>query len=379
MAKDYYETLGISKDATADDIKKAYRQLAKKYHPDRNAGNDEAAQRFKEVNEAYQALSDPDKRKQYDTYGSTGFGTGAGGPGGYGGFDFGSGGFSGGSFEGFGFDFFENLFGGGSRGQGAQRRGPQRGADLEYTMHLTFEEAAFGVSKEISLMRTVACHTCGGSGAKPGSGRHACTTCGGSGEIRSQENSIFGTMIRSRECPDCHGKGTITEDPCEVCGGNGTVRERTTIRIDVPAGVDDGMVMPLRREGDAGPDGGPPGDLYVRFAVAPSPLYVRSGSDLYLDVSINMVEAATGCEVQVPTLDGAVRYKIPEGTQPGTVFRLKGKGIRQLRSNRNGDLYVRANVVIPKRTSGRLERLLNSYADKAKLPEPKFGRPKDAF
>lgn len=377
MAKDYYETLGIGRDASAEDIKKAYRQLAKKYHPDRNAGDDDAAQRFKEVNEAYQTLSDPDKKQRYDTYGSADFGGAGGGFSGYSGY---GGGFTGTGFEGFtGFsDIFDNLFNGGMRGR-TPKRGPQRGTNIEVSLPLTFDEAAFGTSKEITVVRTERCEACSGSGAKPGSGTHTCKTCGGTGEVHVQENTIFGNVVRSQECPDCHGKGTVADEACAQCGGDGFERKRTKIRIDVPAGVDDGMMMTLRGEGNAGADGGPPGDLFVQFSVQPSRLYERSGSDLYLDVSINMVEAATGCTIEVPTLDGAVRQKIPEGTQPGTIFRLKGKGIRQLRSSRYGDLYVRVNVVIPKRTSGRLQRLLKDYAEKAKLPDPEFSKPKNAF
>ena len=258
-------------------------------------------------------------------------------------------------------------------------RGPQRGSNIEITLPLTFDEAVFGTSKEISLTRTVACEVCGGSGAKPGADTHTCKTCGGSGEIHTQENTIFGRMMSSQECPECHGKGTSADETCTHCGGSGYEQKKTKIRIDVPAGVDDGMMMTLRREGNAGRNGGPAGDLLVQFDVQPSKLYVRSGSDLYLDVSINMVEAATGCTIEVPTLDGAVRQKIPEGTQPGTIFRLKGKGVKQLRANRYGDLYVQVHVVIPKRTSGRLQKQLRDYAEKAKLPAPAFGRPQSAF
>ena len=380
MAKDYYETLGVSKDATGDEIKKAYRQLAKKYHPDRNAGDEAAAHKFKEINEAYQVLSDDTKRKNYETYGNADFGAAGGPQGGFGGFNYGgTGGFTGTGFEGFsGFsDIFENLFGGGMRS--SQTNGPQQGASLRVNLRITFEEAAFGTSKEIEIKRTVQCSACGGTGAKPGTERKTCPTCNGTGEITEQENTLFGSYLNRRVCPTCKGQGTIAEESCTQCGGDGTERKTVKIRVDIPAGIDDGQILTMRGEGNAGKNGGPAGDLLIQVTVLPSKLYVRRGYDLELDLDISMVQAALGETVQVPTLDGAVRYKIPEGTQPGTIFRLKGKGIKHLHTNRTGDLYVRVNVTIPKKTGVRAAKLLKEYAEKAKLAPSEFKKPKDIF
>lgn len=381
MAKDYYETLGVSKDASAEEIKKAYRQLAKKYHPDRNKGDETAAQQFKEVNEAYQVLSDDTKRKQYDMYGSAEPGAGGFGGGGFGGFDFGgSGGFRGHGFEGFqGFsDIFEQMFGTSMR-DASRSRGPQQGASLRASLRLTFEEAAFGTTKEISLTHTVVCEACGGSGAKPGTGRHTCPTCNGSGEIRTQSNTLFGSVVNVEECPTCHGEGTIPDETCEACGGKGFEQKTEKISLDIPAGVDDGQTISVRGKGNAGVNGGPPGDLIVFLTVKPSKQFARVGYDLYIDLTINMIQATLGDEVEVPTLDGAVRYKVPEGTQPGTVFRLKGKGIKHLHSNRIGDLFVRVNVNIPKRLPERQKKMLRDFAAKAKLGKNEFKKPGEAF
>lgn len=380
MAKDYYETLGVSKNATGDEIKKAYRQLAKKYHPDRNAGDEAAAHRFKEINEAYQVLSDDTKRKNYDTYGNADFGAGSGPQGGFSGFNYGgSGGFTGNGFEGFsGFsDIFENLFGGSMRS--SQPDGPQQGASLRVGLRITFEEAAFGTSKEIEIKRTVQCTACGGTGAKPGTERKKCPTCHGSGEITEQENTLFGSYLNRRVCPTCRGEGTIAEEACTHCKGDGMERKTVKIRVDIPAGINDGQILTMRGEGNAGKNGGPAGDLLIQVTVQPSKQFIRMGYDLGLDLVINLEQAVLGDTVEVPTLDGSVRYKIPEGTQPGTIFRLKGKGIKHLHTNRTGDLYVRVNVEIPKKTGIRAAKALREYADKAKLKPAEFKKPKDVF
>lgn len=367
MAKDLYETLGVEKSASAEEIKSAYRKLAKQYHPDMNKGDDGAAQKFKEINEAYQVLSDDQKRQQYDTFGS------ADGPG-QGGF---GGGYGGQGFEGFGGfgDIFENIFGGGMRSRPA---GPQKGPDIRVNMKITFEEAAFGVKKEIALNRTEACGECGGTGAKDGK-KHTCPTCNGSGQERVSQQSIFGNFVNVQTCSTCGGEGSIADQPCSACKGAGTNTKQRNIAVNIPAGIDNGQVITMRGEGNAGRRGGPAGDLQIYISVKPDKLFERMGYDLYLDLSINMVQAALGEEIEVPTLDGKVRYKIPEGTQPGTVFRLKGKGIKNLNSTRMGDLYVRANVEIPKRINDKQKKLLQEFAAKAKMTQNEFSKPKDAF
>lgn len=376
MAKDYYETLGVDKNASADEIKSAYRKLAKKYHPDVNSGDDAAAQKFKEVNEAYQVLSDEQKRKQYDTFGNAdannfgGFGGGTGGFSGFGGFD--STGFEG--FSGFS-DIFENIFGGGMRSHPAT--GPQRGSNIRVRMKLTFEEAAFGVSKEIKITRKEECTACNGTGAKDGSERRTCPACNGTGEERVQQNTIFGSMINVQTCHQCHGEGTIVDNPCDKCDGTGTITKTQTLSIKIPAGIDNGQVLTVRGEGNAGKKGGPKGDLLVEISVKPHKLFERIGSDLFLDLKINMVDAAIGEEVEVPTLREKVRYKIPEGTQSGTTFKLKGQGIQHLNSSRIGDLYVKVNVEIPKRVNERQKKMLREFASKAKLTGNEFSKPKN--
>ena len=261
----------------------------------------------------------------------------------------------------------------------SQTNGPQQGASLRVNLRITYEEAAFGTSKEIEIKRTVQCSACGGTGAKPGTERKTCPTCNGTGEITEQENTLFGSYLNRRVCPTCKGQGTIAEESCTQCGGDGTERKTVKIRVDIPAGIDDGQILTMRGEGNAGKNGGPAGDLLIQVTVLPSKLYVRRGYDLELDLDISMVQAALGETVQVPTLDGAVRYKIPEGTQPGTIFRLKGKGIKHLHTNRTGDLYVRVNVTIPKKTGVRAAKLLKEYAEKAKLAPSEFKKPKDIF
>ncbi len=367
MAKDYYETLGVAKDASANEIKSAYRKLAKQYHPDMNKDNEEAAHKFKEINEAYQVLSDDQKRQNYDQFGSAdgaaGFGGQGGGYGGFEGFDFG--------------DIFGNIFGGGMRSQSPNA--PQRGADIRVNMRLEFEEAAFGVKREITINRTEQCKECGGSGAKAGISRKTCTACNGTGQQRVQQQTPFGSFVNVQTCRTCNGEGSIVETPCEECKGKGTVQKQCTIAVNIPAGIDDGQTLTMRGEGNAGKRNGPNGDLLIHITVKPHKLFVRHGYDLYLDMEISMLQATLGATIEVPTLDGKVRYKVEEGTQPGTVFRLKGKGISHLNSSRMGDLYVRAKVMIPKRLSEKQKRILKEFEEKAKLKEASFDKPRDIF
>lgn len=376
MAKDYYETLGVDKSASADEIKSAYRKLAKKYHPDVNSGNEEAAQKFKEVNEAYQVLSDDQKRKQYDTFGNAdstggfgGFGGGTGGFSGFGGFD--STGFEG--FSGFS-DIFENFFGGSMRSRSAT--GPQRGSNIRVRLKLTFEEAAFGTSKEIKITRKEECAACKGKGTKDGSERRTCPTCNGTGEERVQQNTIFGSMVNVQTCHQCNGEGSIADNPCDKCNGNGYVSKTQTLSVKIPAGIDSGQVLTVQREGNIGKRGGSTGDLLVEISVKPHKLFERVGNDLLLDLKINMIDATLGEEVEVPTLKEKVRYKIPEGTQSGTVFKLKGQGIKYLNNSRFGDLYVKVIVDIPKHVNDKQKKLLSEFASKAKLVKNEFSKPK---
>lgn len=359
--KDYYEVLGVEKTASDDEIKRAFRKLAVKYHPDRNQGNAEAEEKFKEINEAYQVLSDPDKRAKYDQFGSAAFdGSGGYGAGGFGGFD----GFDMGGFG----DIFESFFGGG--GSSSRRRnGPVRGNDIEYTVTLTFEEAVFGVEKEISITRSENCEHCSGSGAEPGTNVKTCPTCGGSGQVRVQRQTPLGSFVSTSTCDHCHGTGKITETPCKECKGKGHVRKTRKIKVKIPAGVDTGNVMPLRGQGEHGLRGGSPGDLYVKINVTPSKSFTRKGNDVYIDAHISMAKAALGTEITVATVDGNVKYTVPAGTQSGTMFRLKGKGIQRVNSSGKGDQYVKVIVDIPKALNKAQEEALYAFM-KASGEEP---------
>lgn len=340
--KDYYQTLGVERGASADEIKKAYRQLAKKYHPDLNRDDENAAQKFKEVNEAYQVLSDDQKRAQYDQFGSSAF-DGSGGAGaGYSGF--GGGGFGG--FE----DIFESFFGGGA----SRRRGPARGTDIETSIRIEFEEAAFGVKKDITINRYEPCDACEGTGAKKGTGKRTCPTCGGSGQVRRS----MGGFLNITTCQQCGGSGEIIDDPCEVCGGTGKVNRKRTISINIPAGINDGQTLTLYGQGNAGDQGAQAGSLLIYVRVKPHKRFKREGADLYLEMPISFGQAALGCELQVPTLEDEVKYKIPAGTQTGTVFRLREKGIKYLRQDRKGDLFVEVNVEIPRKLTDRQKELI---------------------
>lgn len=362
MAKrDYYEVLGVPKTATQNELKKAFYKLAKKYHPDTHPGDKEAEEKFKEANEAYQVLSDEQKRAQYDQLGpemfeqaSQGGGAGQGNPfGGFGGFGGGQG------ME----DIFDMFFGGQGRGRGSAQNGPRRGADLRFDLEISFEEAAFGVEKEISLYREEQCGHCHGEGAEPGSKVETCPDCHGSGYIRYTQNTMFGQMVNERPCSKCRGEGKIVSQPCSECRGKGTLKKNKKLKVKIPAGVDDGSRLRVSGEGEAGTKGGPSGDLYVYLYVKPHKYFKRDGTTVMCDVPINIVQASLGAEIKVPTLDGQVTMKVPEGTQPGKVLRLKGKGIASLRSGQRGDQLVTIKVVIPTRLSEKQKEALRRFEE----------------
>lgn len=373
--RDYYEVLGVAKTATDDEIKKAYRTLAKKYHPDLNGGDKDCEAKFKEVNEAYEVLSDPQKRARYDQFGHEDPRAG-GASGGYGDF---TGGFGGG-FD----DIFSAFFGGGFGGGGQRARGPQRGDDLRYDLTITFEEAAFGCEKEISVTRDENCEECGGTGARKGTQPTQCPTCHGTGQVQSFVNTPIGRVSNVRVCEACHGQGTIINDPCPKCSGRGRVRRNRKITIKIPAGIDNGMQIPLRKQGEPGLRGGENGDLYIFVTVKPHKLFTRENYDLYCDVTVSFTQAALGGEIDVPTLNGMIKHNLPEGTQPGTVIRLRGQGIQNLRGAGKGDLYIKVNVEIPRKLTDKQKELLMQFDETltGKEYEAKksfFERVKDAF
>ncbi len=355
--RDYYEVLGVDKNADDNAIKKAYRSLAKKYHPDMNPGDKEAEQKFKEVNEAYDVLSDSDKRAKYDQFGHAAFDPGAGG--------FGGGGFSGfeGGFSGFG-DIFSSFFGGGFGGGGSsRRRGPIRGDDLLAHVTVTFDEAVRGVKKDISFDRVEACPDCHGTGAESGSGVETCSACRGTGQVTVQQNSPLGIFQTTRTCSACNGKGKIVKNPCGNCRGKGYVKVSKKMAVSIPAGIDDGQRIALRGEGNAGRDGGSPGDLIIEVRVKAHPIFERDGMDVYCEVPVTFAQAALGAEIDIPTLDGTEKYTINEGTQPGTTFTLRGRGIPHVNSPRQkGNLYLTVNVEVPKNLTGKQKDLLREFA-----------------
>jgi len=346
--RDYYEVLGIDKNATEDDIKRAYRRKAKECHPDLHPDDKEAEARFKELNEANEVLSDANKRARYDQFGFEDPMAGMGGGGNpFGGFDFGGMG-----------DIFDQLFGGGMGG-GGRRQGPQQGNDLRYELKITFEEAAHGCEKSFEFYRNENCTTCGGSGAKPGTSPVTCQTCKGSGQIRTSG----GWMTTVRTCPTCGGSGKVIQDKCTSCGGSGRTRVKRTANIKVPAGIDNGQTIIMNGQGEPGLRGGPNGDLYISVSVKPHKLFKREGYNLRLDLPISFTQAALGGDVDIPTLTGPIKYRIPEGTQNDTEFRLKGYGIQQLRSTQKGDLIVRVRVEIPKKLTDKQRDLLRQFED----------------
>lgn len=358
--RDYYDVLGVSKTATADEIKKAYRKLARQYHPDVNKDNPDAAEKFKECSEAYSVLSDETKRAQYDQFGHAAFENGGGpgaGAGGFGGFG-GTGGME---------DIFDMFFGGQGRGGfGSSRRsknGPQRGADLRLDLEITFEEAAFGVEKEVRLNREDTCDHCQGSGAEPGSEIEVCPDCHGTGEIQFTQNTMFGQMVNVRPCGRCHGEGKIFKNPCKVCSGSGRLKKEKKLKVKIPAGVDTDSRLRVSGEGEAGLRGGAKGDLYVYLYVKPHKFFERDGTTVLCEVPINIVQATLGAEIKVPTLDGQVVMKVPEGTQPGKVLRLKGKGITSLRNGVRGDQLVTIKVVVPTKLTDKQKDSLKKFAE----------------
>ena len=356
--RDYYEVLGLQKGASDNDIKKAFRKMAMKYHPDKNPGDKVAEEKFKEINEAYAVLSDPEKKEKYDGFGhagvdpNSGFGGGAGGFGGFGGFED--------IFDMFGGAF--GGFGGGSRGR--RNNGPRKGSDLQKAVTITFEEAAFGTKKEIRLNKYVKCKTCGGSGAAPGTSKKSCPKCGGTGEIRTAQRTPLGTFQSVSPCPDCNGTGEINETPCPDCGGSGKTRDNVTISVNIPAGVDNDSVIPIKGQGEPGVNGGPDGDLYIVINVEPHKIFERRGQDLWLEIPITFDQAALGDDIIVPTLEGKVSYKVSSGTQPDTIFRLKGKGIKSVRGNRKGDLYVKVNLEVPTKLNSKQKKAISAMAEK---------------
>ncbi len=359
MAKDYYKILGVEKNATQEEIKKVFRTLAHKYHPDKGGG-DEA--KFKEINEAYQVLGNPEKRKQFDQFGTADFNGGA--PGGMNWEDImrqaGFGGASGGGVEFDLGDIFSEVFGGGGRRQ----RRHQRGADIQMDVTVTFEEAAFGVKKDLELYRTQRCGQCNGNGAEPGTPIRDCKECQGSGVVHQMQRSVFGSVRSQRPCGECNGQGKIPEKKCSTCRGTGVERKTTTLEVGIPAGIDNGQTIRMSGQGEAGVNGGPTGDLYVTVRVVPSMHpWQRDGDDIRSEATVTYTTMVLGGTITVPTLDGEVEVKIPSGTASGTSFRLRNKGIQHLGGGGRGDHYVIVHVSVPHRVGGRHKRLLKELAD----------------
>ncbi len=355
--RDYYEVLGLQKGAGEDEIKKAYRKVAKECHPDLHPGDKEAEARFKEANEAYAVLSDPDKKARYDQFGFAGvdpsYGAGAGG-----------GGFTG-DFGDLG-DIFGDIFGAFGGGFGgarqASRNGPRRGESLRVRLAISFEEAAFGCKKDVNITRVDQCPDCKGSGCEAGTTPEICPDCKGSGTVYVQRRTPFGVMQSTSPCSKCGGTGRIIHSPCRRCRGAGSVRVQKTLNVNIPAGIDDGETVSLRGQGNAGANGGPAGDLLVTVSVRPSPTFQREGSNIYVTSRLSFVQAALGTEIQVPTLDGAVSLNIPEGTQTGAVFRLRGKGVPSVRGGLRGDQFVTVELETPKNLTSKQKELLREFA-----------------
>jgi len=368
MKADFYETLGVDRSADEKELKSAFRKLAMKFHPDRNPGDEACEHKFKEINEAYETLKDPQKRAAYDRFGHAAFENGGMG----GGHGFGAGGFS---------DIFEDIFGEMMGGGRRRSSGRERGADLRYNMEISLEEAFTGKTAQIRIPTSLACEACSGTGAKPGSKPRQCATCGGAGKVRASQ----GFFLMERTCPTCQGRGEVIDDPCDVCGGAGRITKERTLEVAIPAGVEDGTRIRLSGEGEAGLRGGPSGDLYIFLSLEDHALFQRDGADLYCRVPIAMTTAALGGSFEAPTIDGGrTRVKIPEGTQSGMQFRLRGKGMPILRSKDFGDMYIQAVVEIPQKLSRKQRELLEAFAaeeSEANHPESTgfFSRVKEFF
>ncbi len=347
--RDYYELLGVQRTATAEELKKAYRQQARKWHPDVNPGDKSAEETFKEISEAYQVLSDDNKRTIYDRYGHDGLS--GGGAGGMGFDDMGFGGFG---------DLFDMFFTGGTRARGRQR-GPVRGSDLRYDLEITFADAAFGKEAEIEIPTMLGCERCGGTGSRSGSQPVKCSMCNGSGEVRQVKKTIFGQMVNVTTCPQCRGTGREMPDPCRECGGSGQVRGSKKLKVSIPAGVDSGQKLRLTGEGEQGERGGPAGDLYVVIFLKQHEFFSRDGQDVFCEIPISFVQAALGDKIEVPTLYGKEILKVPSGTQTGMVFRLREKGFPHLRGKHKGDQHVRVRVVTPEKLSSKQKKLLEDF------------------
>ena len=350
--RDYYEVLGLQKGASDDEIKKAYRQMAKKYHPDLNPGDKEAEAKFKEVNEAYEVLSDAQKKARYDQYGQAGVDP-----------NFGAGGYGGYGFDNMDIDLgdiFSSFFGGRGR---SNPNAPRRGTDISASVAISFEEAARGCKKQVEVRAVAACDECGGSGAAKGTHPKTCPNCNGTGQERRQQRTPFGVIQTQTACSRCQGRGTIIETPCRTCNGTGHVRKPSTVGINIPAGIDDGQVISIRGKGNAGANGGPAGDLQIAVSVRPHPLFEREGFDVWYELPLKFSQAALGAEVSIPTLDGKVDHAIREGTQPGDTFRLKGKGIPYLNGRGRGDQIVRVTIEVPQKLTAEQKKLLTQFEE----------------
>ena len=354
--RDYYEVLGVSRGASEDEIKKAYKKMARKYHPDLNPGDKTAEEKFKEVNEAYEVLSDADKKARYDQYGHAGvdpnFGAGGFGGGFDGSFDFGDLGIFG--------SFFGGGFGGGRR---TNPNAPQRGESIRMSIAISFEEAAFGCEKAVTVERYETCDTCHGNGCAPGTSPEVCPDCHGTGTVQVRRQTPMGVFATSSPCPKCGGKGRIIHQPCKDCRGSGMVRKKKTIQASIPAGIDNGQTISIRGQGNAGKNGGPAGDLLITITVRPHELFRREGTSVLCEAPITFTQAVLGAELEIPTIDGKVKYTLPEGTQSGTTFRLKGKGIPSINGRGRGDQYVTVYIETPKNLNKEQKEALKKFAE----------------
>ncbi len=355
--RDYYEVLGVSKDVDDATLKKAYRKVAKKYHPDMNPGDKEAEKKFKEASEAYAVLSDPEKRRQYDQFGHAAFEGGAGGAGGYGGFDF-----NGADFSDIFGDIFGDLFGGGRRGGGRANQGPMKGMNIRKAVRITFEEAVFGCEKEIDVVLKDPCTKCNGTGAKPGTSPETCSKCGGKGQVVYTQQSLFGMVQNVQTCPDCGGTGKIIREKCPDCGGTGYTSSRKKISVSIPAGIDNGQSVRIREKGEPGVNGGPRGDLLVEVAVSRHPIFQRQDMHIFSTVPISFAQAALGGDVKIKTVDGDVIYTVKPGTKTDTKIRLKGKGVPSVRNSQiRGDHYVTLVIQTPEKLSAEAKEALRKF------------------